>query len=518
VGGLRSSGRVTALLQDGVVVTASNTLPRSKLVTEIIQASERDPFVILKGPPGCGKTSLLMLLEHELLRQGRNVIKIDMPDQDSGGLTGQATIEHAVSIELDRQPWVQGDPDRILLCDEIHRLYKKKFWDKFIKSAYLTKHHVHIIGAATRRYITKSASPVAATKFDFDKLRLSHEESTQLIRSVVDACLPSLRQAFQNERCFEDVAAAVNEQCAGHAFAITHSLRALDDHARLLRNKSSEVLIAELLSRRVASSYTRIWTSNSMEQFPKKVRDEVQAAYLDDSKRVSTIVQESLNKLFITYGQDTRPKKWGQLKESFISPLACRRFMNFAFTYGGPDGYVPKTIKELVLAALAKFRRILVKNNNKASTTNELGKEGGLQHMFFAALVEVLPPSTEVVSEMSAILPKRKGHAKGELDFYVNSVLYFGIELMRGGKRLAEHLARFESTGTHKSTGKYFTPKIKEHCVVDFVLPGFKPRKWPKGRLVVEFKKRFRGATLWEGSYEGDVEIGHACVGDVDFL
>ena len=59
--------------------------------------------------------------------------------------------------------------------------------------------------------------------------------------------------------------------------------------------------------------------------------------------------------------------------------------------------------------------------------------------MFFKGLKSCLPAATEVVSEMSAILPDRGDRKKGELDFFVNSVYFYWFELMRHGRNFKEH-------------------------------------------------------------------------------
>ena len=97
--------------------------------------------------------------------------------------------------------------------------------------------------------------------------------------------------------------------------------------------------------------------------------------------------------------------------------------------------------------------------------------------MFFVGLTSSLPASTEIVSEMSAILPDRGDHKRGELDFYVNNGYYFGIELMRDGGNFREHKERFlepiPGQTSHTRRGVYFTPKIQSFRIVDFRKAGF---------------------------------------------
>jgi energy-coupling factor transporter ATP-binding protein EcfA2 len=510
-------GRVT-FWQEGVSPTANTTLPRSELVRDIIDAAAREEFVLLKGPPGCGKTSLLMILEHELGGMGRNVLRVSMPAVRDGTTNEDCNISAMEQMvdwiaSLNRGGQLPSDPPGILLCDEIHRMYRTGFWDEFLKRGYLTKFNVRIIAAATRVYVAEHDSPVKIVKFSFDKLRLSDEEAKNLME-LHRFGLRHLFEAFEYPGCQDAVQGAIIEQCAGHAFAIAHSLRRLDEAAKHEGNRSADKLIAELLSRNFANSYTRIWSESNQRifRFGKVAMEELQAAFLNDTKEISSELQKLLNKMFITSCQDTTTTKtWATLKPKFLSPLTYRRFLNYLFPYGGDPTYKPNSIRDLVLAALGCFRKELVRNNNNAGR-NTLAKEGGLQHMFYAALTEVLSPVTEVVSEMSAIMPERNGHGKGELDFYVNSTLFYGIELMRNGDRLQEHKERF------KPGGKYFTPHIRDYVLVDFLRPGYVPRSWVQNRLVVVFECDFSGAKVLEGVYHNNGNFNKAvCLGKVEF-
>ena len=112
--------------------------------------------------------------------------------------------------------------------------------------------------------------------------------------------------------------------------------------------------------------------------------------------------------------------------------------------------------------------------------------------MFFRSLTSLLPATTEVVTEMSAILPDRADGRRGELDFYINSGYHYGIELMRDGGNFAEHQKRFEEPQPgDRNRGKYFTPLIKEYLIVDFRNAGFKSKQPDIFGLIVSFNEDF---------------------------
>jgi len=50
----------------------------------------------------------------------------------------------------------------------------------------------------------------------------------------------------------------------------------------------------------------------------------------------------------------------------------------------------------------------------------------------------------------------------GEIDFYLNGLLKWGIELLVKGRGISEHLDRFSPSG------KYYPLNVKDYAVVDF--------------------------------------------------
>ena len=67
----------------------------------------------------------------------------------------------------------------------------------------------------------------------------------------------------------------------------------------------------------------------------------------------------------------------------------------------------------------------------------------------------------------------------GALDFFVNSVLLWGFELLRDGDRVGGYLDRF------KGSGKYTHLALRDYRVIDFKpVPATGPRRVTKEKLV----------------------------------
>ena len=122
--------------------------------------------------------------------------------------------------------------------------------------------------------------------------------------------------------------------------------------------------------------------------------------------------------------------------------------------------------------------------------------------MFFVSITNISPATTEVVAEVSAILPNRGDHNQGELDFYANSSYFYCIELMREGNDFPEHKARF------LKGGKHYTPLIKEFVIVDFRGPGFRQARNADQfiRPIVSFNENYSSCS---------VSAGGKCLGKV---
>lgn len=198
-------------------------------------------------------------------------------------------------------------------------------------------------------------------------------------------------------------------------------------------------------------------------------------------------------------GQDLKERSWSEMKQEMTFNLASRRLYRFLFPASGAEDYKANSLVDLVLDTLKKFRSELLQDASSASVEKKFPKEGALQQMFFSAITSILPPTTEVVSEMSAVLPDHGDKKRGELDFYFNSGYYYGIELMRDGGNFKEHKERFLepcSDNHNPNKGKYYTPKIKDYVIMDFRGEAFQEKNKDQFRLIVRFAADYSSCQL----------------------
>lgn len=488
-------------------------IAREPLVLRILKLASQHELVLLKGPAAVGKSSIMNLTEFYC---GTN----ETTDELFVPTTGYTFMEK----EEDSKPALEQLNDalaklpplpeshgyRILFCDDIQNVVSS-FWEKLVNLDFLKKNKLRIVGATTRRCASDPASPMLGTDalVTFSDLRLSSEEVKEFLLKFLKTKHNVSRLAEEDKQM---VINATLDQCSGHVYAIMVPLDKLDDFAQLPSNFDAKLMISHLLSNDfLKHTYTRIWPKN-MDNFTPAMRLELENAMLNDTL-VSTELQSLLLKIYFLQdaNQSTEPRPWSTIKQEVSFKLSARRLYSSLFVTRAPEDTAVESIEHLVSLSLSKFKRENLLQSAKASDSKAFPKEGSLQQMFFVGLTSSLPASTEVVAEMSAILPKRGRRKRGELDFYVNSGYYYGIELMRQGNNFKEHKERFlepiSGQPVSSDRGKYFTPKIKAFRVVDFEAAGFEAKDKDESRLLVVFSEDYSGCTLtsWPSSSQATV-------------
>ena len=104
----------------------------------------------------------------------------------------------------------------------------------------------------------------------------------------------------------------------------------------------------------------------------------------------------------------------------------------------------------------------------KNSTLGEFPKEAVFQHLFMEGLALYTRPDCSICPELSKVFPSSanldtKQQIAGEIDFFVNGNLRWGIELLVNGGGVGEHLDRFSPPD-----GKYVPLSVNDYAIVDF--------------------------------------------------
>eukprot|EP00300_Choanocystis_sp_HF-7_P020236 c20545_g1_i1.p1 GENE.c20545_g1_i1~~c20545_g1_i1.p1 ORF type:complete len:729 (+),score=150.86 c20545_g1_i1:48-2189(+) len=458
--------RMNILWQEwnGVDPFSQSTLQRPELVSEIYELANRFGVVLLKSPPGSGKTSLLCLLQAHALEQNMPFVLISSATLGSGFLSPAQLIQRATA---DAQ-FVFLD-DCQMLCDDT------ELWDWVFK----TLQNKKFVLAATYDLATSPGSPTFQTVLKFDRLRLTDEES----RDYLQHHLPEKYQSLDN------FLAVTIEQCSGHVAILKHVVTYFES---LDIEESESQLIRILLSSAFSDSCCRVWQ--------KPLHLQLTAANLNIFRMlmIGAISQDQeaikLKRLLVrAFVVVDSPG----LSLEFYSPIAFRRFQACLFPQRASNFPPNTTIDDLILRVVQLLPPDLLAQG--CENAEKGPKETTYQHLFHLGLAQSTMSNQEIVADMPNSLAKR-----GSASFFLNSnLLCWAFELVRNSDHLEEHLARFEPGGRHALEW------VKDYRVVDFVVNRESAAFQPKC-VAVELLDNFTRACLVrtvEGGVQEQIEV-----------
>lgn len=113
--------------------------------------------------------------------------------------------------------------------------------------------------------------------------------------------------------------------------------------------------------------------------------------------------------------------------------------------------------------AIPQMSRTLL---SQSTVSNGFPKEATFQHLLMTSIAASTPATCSICPELSNVFPTScnllNGRIQGEVDFYLNGSLRWGIELLVQGQGIGEHIAQFDSKG------KYHALDVRDYVVLDF--------------------------------------------------
>jgi hypothetical protein len=505
-------------------------LPRTTVINEIFalirpMAGEPPKSVMLRAPPGSGKSSILELFS-DYCRQ-KNLPVVEMTCADDGTSFGYQFEAAFLRSGL------PADSMCIVVVDEAHITFKTKFLTSLVKKNYL------VLAGATRNYSDTQDSPTGFELLTFANIRFTETEARSLWKLATTFYFPrnNVRPDFQISDELTDL---VLRECGGHVIAIIITASNFAMFVPHFGSRIEEVnteLTRHFLSHLFTLTYSRIWLPSSGEfVLSDNVRTPQVQDYLitvvtlppppppTDPPSPPPLPPVSLDVLKIlqrSHFIDAVPENPEFNPPHFCFPLAQRRLMYEIFgkrtvkdkfapiSVVGPNSWY---IHDFVLQCVQLFPQSVLQDAylDRSSTP----KEGVLQQLFLRSALGLVAVNREIVplmsSRLNSYLSDKGNLTKGEIDFFINSsTLSWGIELLVNEDKLCEHQDR------GKGKGKYVYDAIKEYRVVDFRVSGVSPKRTvpvEENDVVVTFSADFGAAVVKTQKQKVEVLLGRTDV------
>jgi hypothetical protein len=442
---------------DGIALGTEH-LKRNDLVGRLQSLVSGNAIVILSSPAGSGKTSLYKL--YQAANKNVKVFFIPFVDERTAyEILSNAGIDLRdlkISKNLLNKKIVFFLDDAQIKYDDI------RFWQSLLKATGgWIPENIRFVISATCSLSGGIDSPVEfksmprLSRMDF---LLSDEESYQLLE-FEQIGLPA---KIRKHKILKNL---LVKECGGLVGALRLSIDALGREFFLSKNDDVEeaVCLQYCLSDRFVQNMARCFGSEHSYPVGK------------DFKRFLKDCFE--NKLVFCNGF-TNPQddvsyslleKAGILVElsgssfGFSSLLAKRYYFNWIFPNRSQNS--PSSLRELIRKVVSSMSSTVLKNS---TLSGDFPKEAVFQHLFMEGLILHTTPGCSICPELSKIFPldtnlNSQHSITGEIDFYLNGNLRWGIELLVNGAGIGEHLSRFTPPD-----GKYVPLSVKDYAVVDF--------------------------------------------------
>jgi hypothetical protein len=147
---------------------------------------------------------------------------------------------------------------------------------------------------------------------------------------------------------------------------------------------------------------------------------------------------------------------------SFSSPLARRYYSRLLFPYRADTN--PVNLNQLILKTISSLSASILQNS---VFCGDFPKEAVFQHVFMEGLASSTKFDCLICPELSRVFPEPPNSnsstsISGEIDFYLDGSLRWGIELLINGAGISEHIDRFSNPN-----GKYYPLKVKDYAIID---------------------------------------------------
>lgn len=375
-----------------------------------------------------------------------------------------------ISLKEDSDPWISLSRfgldihrrtcayDRVIymLDDARCRYDTPSFWDVLIKDAplYFGEGAWFIISATHVISTQGQSSPVhfrALETISREDLLLSHEQSLVLLSSQPPLGLSTCMHPFA------ELINVIMENCNGLIGALCKSVFFYADQFRHHVTTEGDCLRA-FYSRKLLIHMDRCFGTVNRSRLSMETNDALLKCVLGERiHSTRQVMDQSLSDVLASFAKAGILKIDAQKCYVFSSLLAKRFFAHRYFPFRADND--PSTLRELVMIAIETMSAMSLKSST--SSPDDFPKETTFQHLFALGLLRNTAFNTAICSELSRSLATNT-KVKGEIDFLVDGDHMWGVEFVRCGDKIGEHISRFGPNG------KYAGLHLSDYVVLDF--------------------------------------------------
>jgi hypothetical protein len=480
----------------GIDLKSGEYLLRENLMTKLCRQVDSHDFVHIVSPKGSGKTSLLQLYEQ---RFGDSV-DIYTCDMYSGDESAQDIITECTGIVIEANgdtecPALTGSRKYLLL---IIRNMFNKISSRFMETLYRAadRHPLLKVIVSSDADDTESPGPI-----------MQKHLSPADFRAMLNMSAP---YGLLDKLKTPGVIDIIVSECDGHASLIRTVTSLLNDRLRGLKVPKLEDVMSALFSKAMTEAVGQCFldvddslTNELNELISSLLTREVQSRTVKERWRTSVGFTSGLDHL-IALGL-LRSKKRDAV--SLSAPLAARFLLKHLF----PDRICtapPTDIRQFVIASISRLSITALQTATHPAAET---KEATIQHMMMSAMLSNLPIGYQICPELSTVFAANNAAKAsvcsvilGEVDFFLNYKLRWGLELLVHGRGRKEHIDRFQRGG------KYYNLKPRDYLVVDFRFESVDIRLDEEARkdlMTVIFEDDHRKCTVLYFTVENGVTV-----------
>ena len=479
---------------EGVTIGDNRTVARNETVTSILEVFHENNPLLIKSPPFSGKTSMATLISHRLKTVTTEkclIIKLSILDLSRRGTDWifESAFEEEVGVKWSDLPMLAKKRRIYLIFDEVQVIYqptnadrppspKNKldvFWTmvKSIMGNHASGIHIMLFSG----YGSSSESSLLATPVKFtprsmlgiDRLNFSDTEleeyvvrnlngSDIIVGDLLVLFCTNLKRLTASHAgfCYATIAYLNDVLCASErkhgTLTADHVLKSLDNSSLFnylqgtrAFNSAKSISKKELeLISSVVSREGMLLQSNILIGGEKQIAESLvlKGVFVEDG---------AMNEQYV-----------------FSSPVMKRFFTEKVF--GVPPGRAqenPASLDDLVYAIITSIDYKHIQSSLGKTRKTGILLERAWQMEFYRSSIQC---TCDYVT--SADVGGLFG-TTGAIDFTVHSLdmsVFWGIELLREGNRLEDHVTRFGDDGRYEKMCRKFT----KACVLDI-------RQQPKG-------------------------------------